>query len=79
MEWIGNLANMNKTIAEFTRNKIIEGLRQCTRSNRRQFRLMYNPEGNDYDYENTVKSMNENKLNWALSQVENTLKKSRKH
>lgn len=66
---------MNKTIETFARNKVKEGLIRCTEGQRGKFRRMYGHEKPDCSLREIVDSMPVEKLDWALTQLENTLKK----
>lgn len=74
---------MNESIVEFAREKIIHGLRQLPERNIDMFKLMYGrnngkrsaEDAKDMTIESVVSEIPESKLSWALTQVENTIKK----
>ena len=64
---------MNKQLQDFARKNIIEGLQKLPEGWVGRFRQMY---GNQEDTtEDVVKKMPANKLDWAMLQVDNSLKK----
>jgi hypothetical protein len=65
---------MNKTVLDFTRQKIIEGLKQLPKDWVKLFNRMYNHKNLDSSIEDTVIAMPDEKLDWALTQVENSIK-----
>ena len=67
---------MNKSVLDFTRQQIIDGLKQLPESWVKMFNRMYNSKNLDAPIEETVELMPDEKLDWALSQVENSIKKS---
>lgn len=68
---------MNGTVSEFTRKEIIQGLNQLPDSWVKMFNRMYNHKNLDASIEETVNAMPEEKLDWALSQVENSIFKNK--
>lgn len=66
---------MNNTVSNFTRQQIKEGLKQLPDSWQTIFKRMYSHDNLDCDIETVVDNMPDGKLDWALSQVENSLKK----
>jgi hypothetical protein len=75
---------MNRTLEQFAREEILNGLSECTEAEQLMFRRMYSPpvRGCDgqFDYynktiEEIVSGLPAEKLDWALTQVENTLEK----
>ena len=65
---------MNQTLAAFARKKILEGLALLNEDCQKKFRMLY---GINHLYEcnePVVASIPDKKLDWALTQVENTLK-----
>ena len=67
---------MNQTLAAFARQKIKESLALCTEDQRGIFLRMYSPKNLDRSVSDAVDSMPDDKLDWALSQAQNTLKKT---
>ena len=80
--YLVNNKTMNETIENFARTKILEGLLQLPEKSTKMFKLMYSLDGNYKSQneailvpiEDVVKNMSSEKLNWALSQVEASLK-----
>jgi hypothetical protein len=76
---------MNQTAADFYRKQILEGLKTLPRESVDLFKRMYAVDERGYtaqdaterDIESVVAKMPDEKLDWALSQVEATCKKSR--
>ena len=66
---------MNNTISNFTRNQIKAGLKQLPENWQLTFKRMYAHKNIDWDIEKVVDNMPDEKLDWALSQVENSLLK----
>ena len=66
---------MNKSISDFTRQQIKEGLKQLPYNWQMMFKRMYSHNNLDCDIVTVVDNMPDEKLDWALSQVENSLKK----
>jgi len=66
---------MNNTVIEFTRNAIKEGLAKLPESNHMIFKRMYSHKNLDADINDVVDNMPDDRLGWALTQVENSLKK----
>lgn len=67
---------MNNTISEFARKKIIEGLLLCTEDQVLIFKRMYSHKNLDIDVYTMVRLIPDEKLDWALTQVERTIKKN---
>lgn len=66
---------MNKTVSNFTKQQIKEGLKQLPDDWQMMFKRMYAHNNLDCDIETVVDNVPDEKLDWALSQVENSLKK----
>ena len=66
---------MNKTIREFSLNKIKEGLGKLTDSHRLRFKRMYSSDDLNKDINKVIDNMPDDKLDWALTQVENSVEK----
>jgi hypothetical protein len=63
---------MNAILQEFARNFIKDGLAKLPEPNQDMFKRMY---GNlDSSINDVVEAMPEDKLDWAMVQVDNTLK-----
>lgn len=69
---------MNKTVEDFMRNQIKNGLKQLPDSWKELFKRMYSHKDLSKDINKVVDDMPIEKLDWALSQVENSMKKMEK-
>lgn len=67
---------MNKTIAAFARQQIKVNLALCSEGERSIFMRMYSPKDLARPFGDAVDAMPDDKLDWALSQTENTLRKA---
>lgn len=66
---------MNKNIEQFARTQIKEGLRKLPTSHHVTFQRMYAHLHPEYTMEEVVDNMPAERLDWALTQVENSLRK----
>lgn len=66
----------NKTIIEFTKNKLKDLLKECTDSQQLMFKRMYSNNNIDISINEVVDNMESEKLDWALTQVERTIQKN---
>lgn len=66
---------MNKTIETFTREKILEGLAKLPDDWQHTFRRMYSHKDLTRPIDQVVACIAPDKLDWALTQVENSIKK----
>jgi hypothetical protein len=66
---------MNKTIENIIRTKLKELIVQCTEGQQLLFKRMYSHDNLELPIEEVVDNMYDVQLDWAFSQVENTLKK----
>jgi len=66
---------MNEQLQKFARNNLKEGLAKCTEGEQIKFKQMYGYPNLEKPINDVVDSMPEDKLNWAMDQVERTLKK----
>ena len=66
---------MNKTVDSFIRKELKDGLAKLPESNQMMFKRIYSHLDLDESINNIVDFMPDEKLNWALTQVENSLKK----
>ena len=74
---------MNDTLKTYARSQILNGLQKLPDSWQERFKLMYGRNGGKRSVEDTkamtieevVQEMPDEKLDWALSQIENSLKK----
>ena len=69
---------MNKTLATFARDSLKERLSKCTDGQKHIFKRMYSPNDLEADINLVVDRIPEDSLSWALTQVENTMKKFNK-
>lgn len=77
---------MNETLQKFARKTILEGLAKLMPENRMMFALMYGmkngkrtlEDARAMAIEDVVAEIPDGKLDWAMQQVENTLKKKSK-
>ena len=70
---------MNNTIEQFTREEIKNGLTLLPEGWTLMFKRMYSHKDLDANINDIVDNMPAEKLDWALSQVENSLAKQRKN
>lgn len=66
---------MNNTIQDLTRSAIIDGLAKLPESWRNLFVRMYAHQTPDLPYAEVVALIPEDKLDWALTPVENSIAK----
>ena len=66
---------MNTQLESFARSKLKEGLSKCNESEQLIFKRMYSHTNLDADINDAVDSMEEEKLDWAMCQVQRTLDK----
>ena len=71
-------SKMNKTIANFAREEIKRGLSKATETQRYFFKRMYSHNDLNKPINAVVDDMPEAKLDWALTQIENTKVKETK-
>lgn len=77
---------MNNTLKTYARSQILNGLQKLPDGWQERFKLMYGRNGGKRSVEDTkamtieevVQEMPDDKLDWALSQIENSLKKLEK-
>lgn len=67
---------MNKQLQEFARNTLKEGLSKLPESNHAIFKRMYSPDNLKANIDSVIDAMPENKLDWAMQQVQRTLEKN---
>lgn len=65
---------MNNQLQEFARNTLKEGLTKCTDGQQLIFKRMYSHKDLDKPINDVVDNIAEDKLDWAMQQIENTLK-----
>lgn len=64
---------MNNQLQNFARNNLKEGLAKLPESNQMLFKRMYSHDDLTRDINEVVDLIPEDKLDWAMQQVENTL------
>ena len=64
---------MNSRLQKYARMQIIEGLAKCTEAQVLLFKRMYSHEDLTLAIEKVVEQMSEEKLDWAMEQVEGTV------
>ena len=69
---------MNNTLQQYARDVLKDGLKQCTDAQQLLFKRMYSPGNIKKPIEEVVDSIDADKLDWAMQQVERTLVKSLK-
>ncbi len=69
---------MNKQLQEFARENLKRGLAQCTEGQQLIFKKMYSFKDLEKDINDVVDNMPEEKLDWAMQQVDSTLIKNQK-
>ena len=68
---------MNSQLANYARGKIKEGLSKLSEGHQAVFKRMYSHKNLELPIDKVVDNMPDTKLNWALTQVQNSLKKSK--
>ena len=66
---------MNNQMQEFARTTLKNGLAQLPEGHQRMFKRMYSPDDLDANISDVVELMPEEKLDWAMQQVERSLSK----
>lgn len=66
---------MNKQLREFAKEQLKRGLIQLPESNIHKFKQMYSYRNIDADIADVVEAMDDDKLDWAMIQVQNSLDK----
>ena len=66
---------MNEQLLKFAKDTLKEGLSKCDEGQQRRFKQMYSHGNLDMDISEVVESMPEEKLDWAMQQVQRTLDK----
>ncbi len=65
---------MNEQLQEFARSKLKEGLSKCTKEEQLLFKRMYFHEDLDAHIDKVVDNMPEKRLDWAMQQIQRTIK-----
>lgn len=68
---------MNKTVVRFMREQIKKGLDKLEDKHRLFFKRMYSQAIMSKSINDIIDNMPEQKLDWALTQIENTLKEEK--
>lgn len=66
---------MNNQLQNYARTALKEGLSKCNEGQQRMFKRMYANGNLDADINDVVDNMPDDKLDWAMVQVERTLSK----
>jgi hypothetical protein len=69
---------MNEQLKNFAREELKRGLAQLPEPNQRLFKRMYSHNNLELPIDEVVDKMPEDKLDWAMQQVKNTLVKREK-
>lgn len=69
---------MNSKLQTYAREELKEGLNQCTEAQQLLFKRLYSHDNLDLSIDEVVDKMPDDKLNWAMQQVERTLAKEDK-
>lgn len=67
---------MNKILSEFARQNLKEGLAKCTAKQVMFFKRMYSHTSLNAEIDSVVESMLDEKLDWAMQQVQRQLVKN---
>lgn len=65
---------MNKELSTVARNYLKENIAKCTVGEIHVFKMMYSPVNPELPIDKVVDKMPDEKLDWAMSQIKNTLK-----
>jgi len=67
---------MNNQLQDFARQQLKDGLAQCTEAQQMLFKRMYSHKNLEASINDVVDAMPEDKLDWAMQQVERSLTKN---
>jgi hypothetical protein len=67
---------MNPTLSAFARQQLKEGLAKLNPENHRMFKLMYSHKDLEKPIDDVVDAMPDDKLDWAMQQVERSVAKA---
>lgn len=70
---MNDIINMNDMLKAYTKQFIKKGLAKCNNKQILLFKRMYSPNNLDADINSIVDNMPEDKLDWAMQQVQRTL------
>jgi len=68
---------MNETLEQFAREYLKKGLAQLPDKNQLLFKRMYSHQDTDKPIDKVVDDMTTDKLDWAMTQVQNTLEEQK--
>ncbi|KKN78318.1 hypothetical protein LCGC14_0351770 [marine sediment metagenome] len=69
---------MNNQLQKFARDSLKKGLSQCTTAEKLLFKRMYSHNNLDLHIDKVVDNMPEDRLDWAMQQVQRTVDKKEK-
>ena len=64
---------MNDTLSQFARGQLKRGLQKCSHAQILLFKRMYSYEGLELPINEVVDNMPDEKLDWAMQQIQRTL------
>ncbi len=64
---------MNDMLIKYAKDQILSGLKCCNVKQQDMFKRMYSPDNLDLNIEDVVTNMPEEKLDWAMQQLQKTL------
>ena len=67
----------NETIKKFAKELLKDLLAECTEAQQLIFKRMYCDKNLDYSINDAVDQMDDDKIDWGLTQVERTVEKNR--
>jgi hypothetical protein len=67
---------MNETLSQYARQQLKLGLSQCTEQQQMLFKRMYSHKDLEKPIDDVVDAMPDDKLDWAMQQVERTLERA---
>ena len=69
---------MNEELSTYARKFLKENIPKCSEGEIHVFKMMYSPVNPQLDIDKVIDQMPDEKLDWAMSQVNNTMKKVKK-
>jgi hypothetical protein len=67
---------MNQTLSKFARNFLKNNIKSCSEKQVELFKRMYSPDNLEADIDSVVDNIPDEKLDWAIQQVERIQKKN---
>jgi hypothetical protein len=67
---------LNKKLSNYARNELLKGLSQCTEAQQHLFKRTYAGGKLELSIEKVVENMDDEKLDWAMVQIDNTINKN---